>query len=77
MEALSEYAKSLPIEEPLDVKVQFTSLRRNKKENLALNKKGEKVETDLQVNRLVLCGLLGNSFTRNSTSQECGQMWLF
>ncbi|KAK3551289.1 hypothetical protein QTP70_013944 [Hemibagrus guttatus] len=47
LEALSEFAKSLP-KEHFDVKVQFTSLRRNEEENLALNKKGEKVETDLQ-----------------------------
>ncbi|XP_027004856.2 complement C4-B [Tachysurus fulvidraco] len=47
LEALSEYALHLP-QETLDFKVQFTSLKKNEKEGLSFNKKGEKKETDLK-----------------------------
>ncbi|XP_060777748.1 complement C4-B isoform X2 [Neoarius graeffei] len=48
LEALSEYALRLP-PLPVDtVNAQFTSVKRNEKENLALNKNGEKVEKDLK-----------------------------
>lgn len=58
MEALSEYALRLP-PPPLDtVSVQFTSVKRNEKENLALNKKGEKVEKDLKVYLSVDCWII-------------------
>lgn len=49
LEALSEYALRKPPVPLTAVNVRFTSLKRNEKEDLILNKKGDKVEKDLKV----------------------------
>lgn len=74
MEALSEYALRTPPEPLNDVIVHFTSEKRHEKETVVLNKKGEKIETDLKVYKLGLFGLMDNLFTRNSTSKESDQV---
>ncbi|KAB5586975.1 hypothetical protein PHYPO_G00007650 [Pangasianodon hypophthalmus] len=48
LEALSEYAMQLPPSPLNTITVQFTSTKRAEKESLVLEKKGEKVETDLK-----------------------------
>ncbi|TSK34711.1 Complement C4 [Bagarius yarrelli] len=66
LEALSEYAVSLPQETLNNVSVQFTSEKKNAKENLSLMKKGEKIETDLK--RLVGSDIIAK-FTGNGQAK--------
>ncbi|XP_017326706.1 complement C4-B [Ictalurus punctatus] len=85
LEALSEYATRLPPVPLNTISVQFTSRNRNEKESLVLNKKGEKVETDLKrlLGNDIIAEFSGNGQAKvkvvkayyvPDTSSDCSQL---